>query len=322
MNILILGGHGFIGHHVAKRLADLGHRVITVDCHHRYGEYQDWEYDPVMAQRLAYMGAHDHYQGDVCDAGFMHTVFQDCEPQKVIDLATYPNAKMVKKNVVDATNNMISATAIALDLCVKHKVERFVLASSSMVYGDFDAFTGAPNESSPCDPLTLYGSYKLQCERMCRIWHHEHGLEYCLLRPSALYGTRDMVVRVISKMTVSAFKTGKMYVMGPDNRLDFSHVTDVAEAFVTAALHSAAANETFNCTRNRGRKIIEAAKIIQEFVPSEIVTLPHDGFYPNRDTLDSSRMTAVTGWQPKVDIEQGIADYLSWFLKQDFLNRF
>ena len=246
MKILILGGHGFIGHHVSKQLTNLGHTVFTVDCHHPYGEYQPWEYNPVLKQRLDFMGEHSHYHGDVCDAVFMNSVFDTARPDRVIDLATYPNAKMVKKNVVDATTNMIAATAIALDLCVKYQVQRFVLASSSMVYGDFGEFAGAPNETQDCNPLTLYGSYKLQCERMCKIWNHEHGLEYALLRPSALYGTRDMVVRVISKMAVSAIKTGSMHVMGPDNKLDFSFVTDVASAFVSATLHTGAANSIFN----------------------------------------------------------------------------
>lgn len=322
MKILILGGHGFIGHHVGKQLSDLGHDVITVDCYHKYGEYQDWEYAPVMAQRLAFMGKHIHRTGDVCDAVFMNDVFETYRPNRVIDLATYPNAKMVKRNVVDATTNMIAATAIALDLCVKYQVERFVLASSSMVYGDFGAFQGAPNETQPCNPMTLYGSYKLQCERMCEIWRHEHGLEYALLRPSALYGVRDMVVRVISKMAVSAIKTKRMHVMGPDNKLDFSFVTDVAAAFVSATLHPKVSNAVFNCTRGRGRQIIEAAKIIQSIIPSEIVIEPHDSFYPNRDTLDSTFLQQVTGWQPKVDIEQGIPEYLEWFLRQPYLGKF
>lgn len=322
MNVLILGGHGFIGHHVARQMLELGHNIATVDVHHQYGEYQDWEYTPVMDQRISYMGAHSHHQGDVCDPVFMNTVFDTTRPDVVIDLATYPNAKMVKKNVVDATVNMVAATAIALDLCVKYSVKRFVLASSSMVYGDFDAFNGAPNEDAVCNPLTLYGSYKLQCERMCKIWHHEHGLEYVLLRPSALYGTRDMVVRVISKMTVAALTTGQMIVNGPDNKLDFSYVTDVASAFTTAATHPDAANQIFNCTRNNGRKIIEAAELVRTRIPSEIVIEPHDAFYPNRDTLDSSRMVQMTSWLPTVDIEEGIPKYLDWFLAQDFLDRF
>lgn len=322
MNVLILGGHGFIGHHVAQRLTAQGHQVSVVDCHHTYGDYPHWEYQPVLKQRLDYMGPHTFYQGDVADIAFMTSVFENERPHRVVDLATYPNAKMVKRNVVDATTNMISATAVALNLSVQYQVQRFVLASSSMVYGDFGAFAGAPREDAPCDPLTLYGSYKLQCERMCRIWHKEHGLEYTILRPSALYGTRDMVVRVISKMTVDALKTGRIKVNGPENRLDFSYVTDVASAFVTAVLDTGARNEIFNCTRNNGRRIIEAAEIIKQRIPSKIIVEPHDEFYPNRDTLDSSKMMTQTDWTPTVDIESGIPDYLDWFLQQEFLDRF
>lgn len=320
MKILILGGHGFIGHNVARQLINLGHNVGTVDVHHRYGEYQDWEYDPVLNQRVDFIGSHSAWNVDVCDAGKLRQVFDEFKPNIVVDLATYPNAKMVKKNVVDATTNMIAATAIALDLCVEFNVQRFVLASSSMVYGDFGG--NIPNETAECNPLTLYGSYKLQCERMCKIWHHEHGLEYSILRPSALYGVRDMVVRVISKMTVGAIKNGQIHVNGPTNRLDFSYVTDVSAAFVTAAVHPDAANEIFNCTRGNGRTIIEAADLIALRIPAAIIAQPHDSFYPNRDTLNSDKLKTLTGWNPIIDIEQGIDLYLDWFLAQEYLTCF
>jgi nucleoside-diphosphate-sugar epimerase len=322
MKILILGGHGFIGHHTARQLIDLGHIVSIIDCHHQYGEFPNWEYNPVMQQKLDYIGAHDYNLADVTDINIMELLFDSIKPDVVIDLATYPNAKMVKKNVVDATENMISATAIALTLCAKHNVKRFVLASSSMVYGDFGVFEGAPTEECLPNPLTLYGSYKLQCERMCKIWHKEHGLEYAILRPSALYGTRDMVVRAISKMTVSALTTGKMEVNGATNKLDFSWVEDVASAFVYAATDPACANQIFNCTRGNGRTIKEAAEVIQARIPSEIIELPHDSFYPNRDTLDSSKLRTLTAWNPTMDIEIGINLYLDWFLDQSYINRF
>ena len=99
-------------------------------------------------------------------------------------------------------------------------------------------------------------------------------------------------------------------------------MTDVANAFVTATLHDLAANQTFNCTRNHGRSIIEAAEIIQSRIPSNIVIEPHDAFYPNRDTLDSNKMVELTDWRPTVDIESGIPSYLDWFLQQEFLDRF
>jgi nucleoside-diphosphate-sugar epimerase len=320
MKVLILGGHGFIGHHTTRQLKDLGHTVSIIDCHHQYGEFPDWEYAPVMSQKLTYIGSHDYHIADVTDAEMMDILFNTIRPDVVIDLATYPNAKMVKKNVVDATENMITATAIALNLCVKYKVQRFVIASSSMVYGEFEG--SAPTETAVCNPLTLYGSYKLQCERMCKIWYKEHGLEYTILRPSALYGTRDMVVRAISKMTVSALTTGKIEVNGATNRLDFSWVEDVASAFVVAATDSKAANEIFNCTRGYGRTILEAAELVQTRIPAEIVQLPHDRFYPNRDTLNSNKLKTLTSWNPTMDIEQGINLYLDWFLAQDYITKF
>jgi UDP-glucose 4-epimerase len=214
---------------------------------------------------------------------------------------------------------MITATAVTLDLCVEHNVERIVFASSSMVYGDFTS--DAPIETARTDPLTLYGSYKLQGEKMCQIWQREKGLEYTILRPSALYGTRDMIVRVISKLAEAALTTGELRVQGPDNKLDFSWVDDVASAFATAATHKNCANEIFNCTRGRGRTIMEAAELVQARLGGKIVTLPHDDFYPNRDTLTSDKLKNSTNWNPQMDIDTGIPKYLDWLLAQTYTKR-
>ena len=319
MNILVLGGHGFIGHHLVRMLGDLEHTVATVDCHHQYGDYPDYEYFAVLAQRLEYMGQHQDYRGNVRDEQFMESVFESFRPDIVVDLATYPNAKMVARNIIDATENMITATALALKLSVQYKVQRFVLASSSMVYGDFQGQT--PDETVACNPMTLYGSYKLQCEQMCKVFARDSGMEYTILRPSALYGTRDMIVRVISKMAVSAITKNKIIVNGPDNRLDFSYVSDVASAFTHAAIDPQCANEIYNCTRGHGRRIIEAAELIQSRIPASIELAPHDSFYPNRDTLDSEKLQVHSDWRPKVDIEYGIPAYLDWFLAQKFINQ-
>ena len=249
----------------------------------------------------------------------MENTFKTFNPDIVIHVATYPNAYMVKRNVIDATGNMITATAVVLDLCVEYNVERIVFSSSSMVYGDFTR--QAPIESDRCNPLTLYGSYKLQGERMCEIWNREKGLEYTILRPSALYGTRDMIVRVISKLAEAALTTGELRVQGPDNKLDFSWVEDVASAFAIAATDEKCKNQIFNCTRGKGRKIIEAAEMVQARLGGKIVTLPHDDFYPNRDTLTSDKLKNSTDWNPIMDIERGIPLYLDWLLEQPYIKK-
>ena len=318
-NILILGGHGFIGSHASNILKSQGHKIGVVDCYHRYYTFPESEYYCVLHQRKSHANADKVYIGHIENKTFMHNTFKDFCPNIVIHVATYPNAYMVKRNVIDATNNMITATAQLLDMCAENCVERFVFASSSMVYGNFE--TEAPDETCKTNPLTLYGSYKLQGEKMCQIWHREKGLEYTILRPSALYGTRDMIVRVISKLAEAALTTGVLKVQGPENKLDFSWVSDVANAFSIAALNKNCANEIFNCTRGNGKSIMHAAELVQNKLGGKIETFPHDSFYPNRDTLTSTKLQRYTDWKPIMDIELGIPLYLDWLLKQPYIKK-
>jgi len=316
MRILVLGGYGFIGSHICQQLKLEGHTVGIVDCFHQYYTFPDWEYHPVLNQRKSITSTDKEYIGQIENLQFMEQTFEDFKPDRVIHVATYPNARMVKRNVLDATNNMVTATAYILDLCVKHKVEKIIYASSSMVYGEFD--NKIPDETVVPKPNTLYGSYKRQGEIMCKIWHREHGLNYVIMRPSALYGEKDTITRVISQLTKAALTTGEMTVQGPDNKLDFSNVLDVANYFALATTNEVV-NETFNCTRGNGRKIMDAAEIIKSKLGvGTIITKPHDAFYPNRDTLNSDKAKTMMNFSPTIDIEEGIPNYLNWFLKQPF----
>tara|TARA_B110000858_G_scaffold192215_1_gene242595 strand:- start:454 stop:1455 length:1002 start_codon:yes stop_codon:yes gene_type:complete len=316
MRILVLGGYGFIGSHICQQLKTEGHTIGIVDCYHQYYTFPDWEYHPVLNQRKAITGTDKEYIGQIENVQFMEKTFEDFKPDRVIHVATYPNARMVKRNVLDATNNMVTATAYILDLCVKHKVQKIVYASSSMVYGEFD--NKIPDENVVPKPNTLYGSYKRQGEIMCKIWNREYGLDYVIMRPSALYGEKDTITRVISQMLKSVLTTGEMTVQGPDNKLDFSNVLDVAKYFSLATTNEVT-NETFNCTRGYGRKILDAAEIIKSTIGTgTIITKPHDTFYPNRDTLNSDKAKSMFNFNPQIDIEEGIPNYINWFLKQPF----
>tara|TARA_B100001245_G_scaffold232852_1_gene215724 strand:- start:1365 stop:2321 length:957 start_codon:yes stop_codon:yes gene_type:complete len=312
--VLITGGHGFIGCYIANNLNAKGHTVGVIDNYTDYKCYDKKEYKRVIKQRILHANAAT-FVGNIFNS---EDTFKFFQPDIVIHLASCPNARMLLRNVEQETKTAVDGTLKILQLCVKYKVKRIVFASSSMVYGDF--MSDAPNELHLTNPKTLYGSYKLAGEQMIKTFNKDYGLEYCILRPSAIYGTRDMIIRVISQMAKSMFEKGEITITGDKSKLDFTYVTEVAEAFVQGALHKGATNMIFNCSRGRGRSIVEAANLVKDYMGNKckLNIKESDSFYPSRDTLDNSKLQALTGWEPKIDIEEGIKKYIEWF-KENYI---
>ena len=312
--VLITGGHGFIGCYIANNLNAKGHTVGVIDNYTDYKCYDKKEYKRVIKQRILHANAAT-FVGNIFNS---EDTFKFFQPDIVIHLASCPNARMLLRNVEQETKTAVDGTLKILQLCVKYKVKRIVFASSSMVYGDF--MSDAPNELHLTNPKTLYGSYKLASEQMIKTFNKDYGLEYCILRPSAIYGTRDMIIRVISQMAKSMFEKGEITITGDKSKLDFTYVTEVAEAFVQGALHKGATNMIFNCSRGRGRSIVEAANLVKDYMGNKckLNIKESDSFYPSRDTLNSTRLKILTGWKPKIDIEEGIKKYVEWF-KENYI---
>jgi len=103
-----------------------------------------------------------------------------------------------------------------------------------------------------------------------------------------------------------------------NNKLDFSWVDDVADAFARVSVNPLCENQTFNCTRGNGRTILEAAELIQKHLGGEIITDDHDGFYPKRGALNSDKLKSIAGWNPTVDIEDGVPTYVNWLAQQPY----
>ena len=100
MKILVLGGYGFIGSHISQKLKSEGHTIGIVDCYHQYHTFPDWEYHTVLNQRKSITGTDKEYIGQIENLQFMEKTFEDFKPDRVIHVATYPNARMVKRNVL------------------------------------------------------------------------------------------------------------------------------------------------------------------------------------------------------------------------------
>jgi nucleoside-diphosphate-sugar epimerase len=180
-----------------------------------------------------------------------------------------------------------------------------------MIYGDFDQDNNP--ETASTNPIEPYGIMKLCAENLVRNYNRLYGLEYSIVRPSAVYGPYDVVDRVLSKFIVKAKANETMSINGEGLALDFSYVNDVADGMILCATHPKASNETFNITRGIARTLVDAGNIIikETNSKSDLIVNENDGKYPKRGTLDISKARDLLGFNPTVNLEEGLSQYIA-----------
>jgi nucleoside-diphosphate-sugar epimerase len=197
-----------------------------------------------------------------------------------------------------------------LESAKKHGVERFVYISSSMVYGDFE---DQVLEDDECQPQGQYGIMKLAGEWLVKDYARRTGMEYVIIRPSAVYGPLDVEDRVVAKFMLSAMRDNTLRVNGASETLDFTYVDDAADGIVAAATRIMAKNNTYNITKSHSVTLLEAAEMIVEIVgKGKIEVKDKDADFPSRGALNIDRARTILGYDPKVDVEEGFQKYYEW----------
>lgn len=185
-----------------------------------------------------------------------------------------------------------------------------------MVYGTFEE--AAVDETTPCEPLGIYGALKFAGEKMVIAYHQVFGLPYTIVRPSALYGKR-CVRRGIGQIFIENALRGEKIVVHGDgsSRLDFTYVEDLVEGVVKAIGNEASFGQIFNLTYGRGRPITDLVAVIQKHFPEvEVAHEPWDRLMPERGTLNVDKARHLLGYTPSWPIERGFEDYIRWYREE------
>lgn len=314
MRILVTGGMGLIGHHVVSMLEDINHDVEIIDNMTNYGVIPDQELSYLIDERSKQISSLCHVHHTSSKA--LEHIFKTFSPEVVIHLASAPRQPVVSHDPCAAAESMITGLINVCELSKKYDVSKLVFVSSSMVYGDFNDNT---DESHVCDPKGQYGIMKLAGEMLVKDYASKSKFDYVIVRPSAVYGPRDVSDRLITKFFLSAMHDRTLNVHGADLTLDFTYVTDVAEGIVLAATLDTANNNTFNITRGKSRKILEAAELIVKIVgKGKIEIKSRNVDYPDRGMLNCDLAKNLLGYTGKVDIEQGFASYYEYLSNSSY----
>ena len=302
MKVLVTGGAGFIGSHIADRLLADGHEVVILD--------------DLSTGHVEHLPARARfYQMDV-HSPWLEELFRIEQPQAVLHQAAQASVRRsVDDPVFDAGINVLGTVAL-LQASVRHGVRRFLFASTGgALYGDAQV-TPTP-EDYPTLPVSPYGASKLAAEVYLRTFHALHGLSYAALRYANVYGPRQDphgeagVVAIFSRRLLSG-ETVRVNGDGKQTR-DFVYVGDVADANARALASDAIGS--FNVGTGVETDINAIFQLLKRLTRSSQVAVhePPLAGEQRRSVVDARRIETVMGWRPTTNLEAGLTTTARYF---------
>lgn len=309
-NILITGGAGFIGSHLTESLLADGHHVTILD------DLNDY-YDPAFKlQNIArFREQVDLVQADIRDAVTVERTFAAGNFDSVVHLAARAG---VRPSITDpklyVTTN-IDGTFNLLDACRYHKVNQFIFASSSSVYG-----VNKKIPFSESDALTRtispYAATKLACEQICSNYSHLFNIRVMCLRFFTVYGPRQRPDLAINKFTnrILAGEPIQRYGDGSTRR-DYTYIADIVAGIRASLAYDKSDFEIVNLGGSHTTTLSELIATLEKTIGKTAIIeeLPDQPGDVPQTSADVSRAKELFDWEPKTSLEEGLTKYVAWF---------
>ena len=311
--ILVTGGSGFIGSHLCDELVALGLETVNLD------NFCD-NYDPVVKERnisgLINNPLYHLYRGDIRDHRVLDRIFATHSIGIIIHLAALAGVRQSLVKPCDYVSVDVEGTVNLLEYAAKYRIKRFLFGSSSSVYGD----NPVPfKESDRLEgPLSPYAAAKLSGEMFCRTYHHLYGFSVGCLRFFTVYGPRqrpEMAIHKFTKLIDSGLEV-PLYGDGSSER-DYTYVDDIIQG-ILASMEAPYSFDLFNLGNSRTITLSKLVKLIGDTVgkqPRPFLMSAQMGDVP-RTWADLSHSSQILGYQPRIDITEGIQQFADWYVRQ------
>lgn len=300
--ILLTGGAGFLGSHVADELISQGHEVTILD--DLSGGYY----------RNIPPGA-EFVQGSMCDEALVNDLFDRGGFSFVFHFAAYA-AEGYSHHIrrFNYTNNLLGSINL-VNAALRHDVKRFVYASSIAVYGRIPA---PFSEDAPTLPVDPYGVAKLAVEHDLRAAHEYFGLPYVIFRPHNVYGERqnlaDPYRNVVGIFMRQVLRGEPCTISGNGTQTRaFSYVGDIAPLIARSVTTPGAGNRVINIGSEEIVTVAELAKLVQDALGRK-TGVKHLEARKEAHAVyaDHRRSTAIFGQTPKTSLRNGLLRMASW----------
>jgi len=306
LKVLITGGAGFIGHHLALYLSSLGYDVLCVDNLFRSS--------PEVIKTLRRYRI-NLIVADVLDINSLDVIMSRFKPDVVIHTAALVSVEESMREPEEYFRYNVLGTLNTVRVSTNNNVSKFIYLSSAAVYGD--PIKLPVSEEHPLSPKSPYGLSKLLGEEVVKLYYRMYGLEYIILRLFNVYGPRQFLNPYSGVITKFIDRVSKglppiIYGDGTQTR-DFIHVLDVCRV-IQSCINTRKVNEVYNIGSGKPLSINELANIIIRISGLELRPI-YESLRPGdirHSYADISKAVKYLDFKPLISIEEGIKELLKF----------
>jgi UDP-glucuronate 4-epimerase len=306
---LVTGAAGFIASRVCKMLIDDGHTVLGVDNVNNAYDVRMKEY---RLRQLQLLPGFSFERLDITNMADLAAVY--VEPfDAVINLAARAGVRQSLENPWEYYNTNVIGTLNLLELCHQKDIAKFILASTSSVYG-LDAVLPTPEQADSDHPIQPYAASKKAAEVLCYTYHSLYGLDVTVFRYFTVYGPSGRPDMSMFRFVqwIREGRPVRLYGDGEQTR-GFTFVDDIARGTILGL--KPLGYEVINLGGHESIKINSLIEMIEELVgkTAKVTRFPPHPADMLANWADVSKAEQLLGWKPLVPLSSGVAELVAWY---------
>jgi len=309
LKVLITGGAGFIGSHLACRFnnADVYDNLIP---------YYSTKLK-LFNKKLIIENGNRFFEKDIA-----HLDPKNFDYEYIFHLAAQPGVRYSVLHPYEVVQINLNATVKLLETIRKSNtdIKRFVFVSSSSVFGTIEYLP--IDEKHPKNPISPYGASKLGAEKMVKNYYLHYGIPIVIVRPFTVVGVRQRPDMALHKFIESMIEGTTINVYGDGTQTrDWTHVDNIVNGILQASKIKSAIGEDFNLGTNNKISVNEILKMIHRYVNNDykIKYLAKNIADPDNTQADTSKAKKILGYEPTKTLEDAIKEHLKFYINHKYL---
>ena len=308
-NFLVTGAAGFIGARTAELLIKDGHTVVGVD---NMNDAYDLRMKEYRLHRLQDVDGFTFLKMDISDKAIIEQL-KEQRFEGVINLAAWAGVRASVRNPWVYVESNMTGTLNMLELCRQTGTKKFIVASTSSIYGENPPYP-TPESASSSEPLQPYAASKKGAEAMAHAYHHLYGIDVTVVRFFTVYGPAGRPDLALFRF-VQWITEGRPVLVNGDGEQSrgFTYIDDIARGVILAL--KPVGYEIVNLGGHEVITINNLIKLIEDVVgkKADVRYGPPDPADMRSNWADVSKAGALLGWEPQYNMRMGVEKLVEWY---------